>query len=1257
MDQGTPTPAKEKMQGGHAPEINGDQDGKAHVPSIPKKENSGVSTSRRLYKTGMDQLFERERLANMLPIECSFSPVTNRSGDDCDIAGPDIAGKRLYADANQRLEKKKESIEYAQNRVDSDCTFHPSLVAKSDFFLSKEYTTIPANERLYQRAEKMAERRKERQKQQYMRQKNEYTFIPNSPEKRDFSRLPISEEALKAVFQNLDVNENGYLERKEVLRSFLCATLEQRDLSKYVKVKAFGRQFGTTIKQCGGHVSYENFASLFYDISVGVSAKHRRSHRKIRAAEEVCDQLYEKAKKRNREFNESHLYALKRHLRDETPGCTFQPKINNARRLIPKKPDGRKGGKVLPSPKEAELARRQAALEASERLYRASMESLKRKDDKVQEAESTTPANCTFHPKLSPRGKRSNGTQIPWSSSRNEQVPSQDLIHFEALYRNGMAITNKHKNRSAKEGGMHECTFKPKVNKPRRGKKNISEKQYPTRMHRLYESGLMQMEKRDREHSRTAHAFHPKTNHSQEASHYHCATQLTSLERRYDDLNPLNYDAQYKDEPNSKGSLKRMAVPKQINKKHIEKLYASGMKQLRERDVKYYEKTDRLSQDCTFLPLVNHVSPVRNVLIRQFRQKAAPKMNFNDLKIQQVCEVNDEEVKIQSAEVGVQTYVSLAVWNDCAMRIQAVGRGSQSRSRTRFREKQKASRLIQRYSRGFMGRKRVKRLHEKNAAATKIQALARGRHVRRKPRMKEKPLKQGIVLDLNDMLSSIAKIYAARAMPEQIINDLSLPDFIDSILDQDQFADLKESIIFHSKDQVERVKWFGTLTGWVHMEIHQNIITAFRPDAIDVFIDSLLKLVPAEEIERRMSQPVCAVSFNIAAKAMRAILDKLDTNKHHAKAINHMVASLKSHLIPMPGAVGNQGGKKKKKQKVYKSENKLTLAKVKDYIAGMLEKKVKADAIDDKSEGKDRDTLPEFCDDFFVQMFGVKSMAGKKCYELEMGVKNFSKTESRVRWFGTMIGWNTFPHEGLSTPYNEEAIHVYLYVLKNVLPPESIEERLDDEPCVIELDPCLKALAVLFKGEIKTPPVSMLFENLKNSSKKGKKGNEMEIEMDPSFDQIMRAWYSLENPPDAPRDGPPRPPKTGVAPAEANAIDVDFLLDHILRFWYRHFAQFDDEGIPVHKKIAEDDETKEARKAKRREEKELNDKATKIQAQIRGKQQRSRTKKPVKAKAGDQGSSKKGARRKTRVPASPNKKKRAVSPGKTKKNPPPTPPA
>ena len=65
-------------------------------------------------------------------------------------------------------------------------------------------------------------------------------------------------------------------------------------------------------------------------------------------------------------------------------------------------------------------------------------------------------------------------------------------------------------------------------------------------------------------------------------------------------------------------------------------------------------------------------------------------------------------------------------------------------------------------------------------------------------------------------------------------------------------------------------------------------------------------------------------------------------------------------------AKAQQPVKKVKKKRVYKSKVKLTLAKVLDYIACMYEKKVKADSADDAS-GKDRDTLPEFCEDFFTQ--------------------------------------------------------------------------------------------------------------------------------------------------------------------------------------------------------------------------------------------------------------------------------------------------
>ena len=46
------------------------------------------------------------------------------------------------------------------------------------------------------------------------------------------------------------------------------------------------------------------------------------------------------------------------------------------------------------------------------------------------------------------------------------------------------------------------------------------------------------------------------------------------------------------------------------------------------------------------------------------------------------------------------------------------------------------------------------------------------------------------------------------------------------------------------------------------------------------------------------------------------------------------------------------------------------------------------------------------------------------------------------------MGWKVKPHEdmeGFNITYDENAIDVFLYVLQNVLPPDAIEERMDDD--------------------------------------------------------------------------------------------------------------------------------------------------------------------------------------------------------------------
>ena len=87
--------------------------------------------------------------------------------------------------------------------------------------------------------------------------------------------------------------------------------------------------------------------------------------------------------------------------------------------------------------------------------------------------------------------------------------------------------------------------------------------------------------------------------------------------------------------------------------------------------------------------------------------------------------------------------------------------------------------------------------------------------------------------------------------------------------------------------------------------------------------------------------------------------------------------------------------KKKKKIKKYKGRT-LTLNKVLDIVAGMWEKKIKADMVDDAA-GKDRDTLGEFAVDFFVQMYG-SVMKKKKIEEFKHSIQQHRSSNIRIKW-------------------------------------------------------------------------------------------------------------------------------------------------------------------------------------------------------------------------------------------------------------------
>ena len=201
----------------------------------------------------------------------------------------------------------------------------------------------------------------------------------------------------------------------------------------------------------------------------------------------------------------------------------------------------------------------------------------------------------------------------------------------------------------------------------------------------------------------------------------------------------------------------------------------------------------------------------------------------------------------------------------------------------------------------------------------------------------------------------------------------------------------------------------------------------------------------------------------------------------------------------------------RKNKKIYISKNKMTLGKTKDHIAGMYEKKVKSDIANDK-KGNERDTLAHFCDDFFSHMFGMPALAGKKVYEFKQGIKQHAKQDSGVRWFGTLIGW--LPenvHKGIITPFKPIAIDVYLFLIQNVFPIDSIEELIDDNPCLINFAKLQNAIDILFKNQLNDERIITLKKEIESTIK------HENVEFNFAFDKIMRVWYSFDVPPSCPR--------------------------------------------------------------------------------------------------------------------------------------------
>ena len=135
----------------------------------------------------------------------------------------------------------------------------------------------------------------------------------------------------------------------------------------------------------------------------------------------------------------------------------------------------------------------------------------------------------------------------------------------------------------------------------------------------------------------------------------------------------------------------------------------------------------------------------------------------------------------------------------------------------------------------------------------------------------------------------------------------------------------------------------------------------------------------------------------------------------------------------------------------------LTETKVVDIIGAILEKKARNDKIR-SSKLLARVSLAESSRSFFVQMFGSIARDRRMAQFRHSVTKH--KGNTRVQWFSTLIGWNDDYTFGMYTPFRGDAIHVFIDFLTAIFPIDSIEDLLDQDPCLVRLARVYLALGV-----------------------------------------------------------------------------------------------------------------------------------------------------------------------------------------------------
>ena len=117
------------------------------------------------------------------------------------------------------------------------------------------------------------------------------------------------------------------------------------------------------------------------------------------------------------------------------------------------------------------------------------------------------------------------------------------------------------------------------------------------------------------------------------------------------------------------------------------------------------------------------------------------------------------------------------------------------------------------------------------------------------------------------------------------------------------YEDLKITVQAYSKQHDHgvdhgRLTWFGTLLGWVSMEVHEDIITAYHPDASKIYLYMLHELIGEQHIKVELSHLDVYISYEKAEIAVRETFKRLYSNKEsHMKNAEKIIAKLEGRSV------------------------------------------------------------------------------------------------------------------------------------------------------------------------------------------------------------------------------------------------------------------------------------------------------------------------------------------------------------------------